>query len=96
MQVQVSRVDLDGRKIDFRLVKPGDDLLPRAMRDKAGQQAQTGDRAKDRKDKGRAAAKLQPGELARSPIQAIKASVKNATARKKGKEKSKASRKTRW
>ena len=34
VQVQVSRVDLDGRKIDFRLVRPGDDLLPRAMRDK--------------------------------------------------------------
>ena len=96
VQVQVSRVDLDGRKIDFRLVKPGDDLMPRAMRDKAGQQAQTSDRGKDRKDKGRAASKPQPGELARSPIQAIKASVKKATDRKKGKEKSKASRKTRW
>ena len=96
VQVQVSRVDLDGRKIDFRLVKPGDDLLPRAMRDKAGQSPDAGSRSKDRKDKGRVAAKPQPGELARSPIQAIKASVKKATGRKKGKEKSKASRKTRW
>ena len=96
VQVQVSRVDLDGRKIDFRLVKPGDDLLPRAMRDKAGQSPDAGSRSKDRKDKGRAAAKPQPGELARSPIQAIKASVKKAADRKKGKEKSKASRKTRW
>ena len=96
VQVQVSRVDLDGRKIDFRLVKPGDDLLPRAMRDKTGQSPDAGSRSKDRKDKGRAAAKPQPGELARSPIQAIKASVKKATDRKKGKEKSKASRKTRW
>jgi hypothetical protein len=66
------------------------------MRDKAGQSPDAGSRSKDRKDKGRAAAKPQPGELARSPIQAIKASVKKATDRKKGKEKSKASRKTRW
>ncbi len=96
VQVQVSRVDLDGRKIDFRLVKPGDDLVPRAMRDKAGASADSGPRSKERKDRHRSAAKPQPGELARSPIQAIKASVKNASARKKGKEKSKASRKSRW
>jgi ribonuclease R len=36
VQVQVSRVDLDGRRIDFRLVTGEDDLLLRAMRDKAG------------------------------------------------------------
>jgi ribonuclease R len=36
VRVQVSRVDLDGRKIDFRLVREGDDAVPRAMRDKAG------------------------------------------------------------
>jgi ribonuclease R len=36
VQVQVSRVDLDGRRIDFRLVSEGDELLARAMRDKAG------------------------------------------------------------
>ncbi|MDY0747089.1 ribonuclease R [Paucibacter sp. R3-3] len=41
VQVQVSRVDLDGRKIDFRLVKDNDEtkLIARAMRDKAGQAA---------------------------------------------------------
>jgi len=33
VQVQVSRVDLDGRRIDFRLVRD-DDLLPRGGRDK--------------------------------------------------------------
>ena len=32
--VQVSRVDLDGRRIDFRLVREGDELLGRAMKDK--------------------------------------------------------------
>jgi ribonuclease R len=34
--VQVSRVDLDGRKIDFRLVNEGQDLVGRAMKDKTG------------------------------------------------------------
>ncbi|MEO5607651.1 MAG: ribonuclease R, partial [Polaromonas sp.] len=39
LRVQVSRVDLDGRKIDFRLVHEGEDkagLVSRAMKDKAG------------------------------------------------------------
>ena len=36
VNVQVSRVDLDGRRIDFRLVTDGDDLVGRAMRDKGG------------------------------------------------------------
>jgi ribonuclease R len=34
VRVQVSRVDLDGRKIDFRLVREGEDLTSRAMKDK--------------------------------------------------------------
>jgi ribonuclease R len=34
VQVQVSRVDLDGRKIDFRLVREGEELVARAMKDK--------------------------------------------------------------
>lgn len=39
VRVQVSRVDLDGRKIDFRLVHEGEDktgLVARAMKDKTG------------------------------------------------------------
>ena len=36
VRVQVSRVDLDGRKIDFRLVHEGEELLGRAMKDKTG------------------------------------------------------------
>ena len=39
VRVQVSRVDLDGRKIDFRLVHEGEDksaLVSRAMKDKSG------------------------------------------------------------
>ena len=38
VQVQVSRVDLDGRRIDFRLVSGNDDVVLRAMRDKTGGQ----------------------------------------------------------
>ena len=34
VRVQVSRVDLDGRKIDFRLVREGEELIARAMKDK--------------------------------------------------------------
>ncbi|HTH79246.1 MAG TPA: ribonuclease R [Ramlibacter sp.] len=34
VRVQVSRVDLDGRKIDFRLVKEGEELVSRALREK--------------------------------------------------------------
>ncbi|MDO8768835.1 MAG: ribonuclease R [Burkholderiaceae bacterium] len=34
VRIQVSRVDLDGRKIDFRLLQEGDALLSRAMADK--------------------------------------------------------------
>ncbi|MGZ3441587.1 MAG: S1 RNA-binding domain-containing protein, partial [Polyangia bacterium] len=36
VRIQVSRVDLDGRKIDFRLIREGEDATaPRARRDKA-------------------------------------------------------------
>jgi ribonuclease R len=35
VQIQVSRVDLDGRKIDFRLVNPAEEFSPRQLRDKA-------------------------------------------------------------
>ena len=34
VRVQVSRVDLDARKIDFRLVREGEELVNRAMKDK--------------------------------------------------------------
>lgn len=36
VRIQVSRVDLDGRKIDFRLIQDGDGLVSRAMADKGG------------------------------------------------------------
>ena len=73
VRVQVSRVDLDGRKIDFRLVQEGEDvpgLLSRAMKDKTGgfsaelpaQERGAANKASDRRagkasSKGKSAAK---------------------------------------
>ena len=85
VRVQVSRVDLDGRKIDFRLVRDGEELvMQRAMKDKG---ASTGvptkasvkrasrDKSADRQDR-----------VPKSPIQALKAAVKKAVAKKKGRK----------
>jgi len=93
VRVQVSRVDLDGRKIDFRLVRENEELLGRALKDK-GVSADSGARkgrsdtgrketvaAKGRKSKPEAAADVEPagrGRAARSPIQSLKAAVKQA------------------
>jgi ribonuclease R len=83
VRVQVSRVDLDGRKIDFRLVHEGDELVGRALKEKgvspsgpAGVPAKASTK--------RAARKSAPaaGERARSPIQALKSAVKKAATTK--------------
>jgi ribonuclease R len=92
VQIQVSRVDLDGRKIDFRLVQPGDDLMRRALRDKHGADGEG--RMQERKGKSKGKAGMS-GEAARSPIQALKASVKKASAQRQDKSKLKAGRKSR-
>ncbi|WP_409338546.1 ribonuclease R [Curvibacter cyanobacteriorum] len=97
VRVQVSRVDLDGRKIDFRLVNEGEDPLLRAPRDKTGagpqgaggkssgrgasRDRQAGTAAKGGKNPERQARSPEPPT--RSPIQALKASVKKASAKKK-------------
>lgn len=56
VRVQVSRVDLDGRRIDFRLVTGEDELLLRAMRDKTGQSesaaAPSSSSGKSRRERG--------------------------------------------
>ena len=63
VRVQVSRVDLDGRKIDFRLVHEGEELVGRAMRDKG----ERGDRAEKagKHDKGAAPQSREPARLAK-------------------------------
>jgi ribonuclease R len=93
VRVQVSRVDLDGRKIDFRLVHEGEELTARAMKDKSGGGAfdgPSGERDVGRKGGGkrserpdRSAARSSGASdrgAARSPIQALKAAVKKSAA----------------
>lgn len=82
VRVQVSRVDLDGRKIDFRLVREGEELVSRAMKDKGVQREGPGRGAQDAQDAKpsdkRASRKISE-PLARnpkSPIQANKAAAK--------------------
>jgi len=74
VQVQVSRVDLDGRRIDFRLVSGDDDVLLRAMRDKTGADdtPEGGARQQRRADKGRAHA----------PVPELKSAVRRAAGKK--------------
>jgi ribonuclease R len=85
VRVQVSRVDLDGRRIDFRLVREGEELTARAMRDKGVAHEEIGDMAGAPRKASlkRAAREKKSGDASRqrelpSPIQALKASVKAA------------------
>ncbi|MBE0588178.1 MAG: ribonuclease R, partial [Hydrogenophaga sp.] len=87
VQVQVSRVDLDGRRIDFRLVTGEDDLLLRAMRDKTGAagdgEASTGRGGKARRNgPSEAASKPRPASAADALVHEVKASVKRAASKK--------------
>ncbi|MGZ5847531.1 MAG: ribonuclease R [Ramlibacter sp.] len=79
VRVQVSRVDLDGRRIDFRLVREGEELELRAMRDKGASAGAGGPSAAKRA--ARKSTK-QPG-AERSPIQSLKAAVKKASTTKR-------------
>ena len=96
VRVQVSRVDLDGRKIDFRLVHEGDELLSRALRDKGvapggerGQPAKSSAKraARQQREQARGDARAEPlrdaprGGSRQSPIQALKAAVKKAASK---------------
>jgi ribonuclease R len=121
LRVQVSRVDLDGRKIDFRLVREGEAVRlpsggivrldaqedssgkPMRRRDKGTERAAPRDVARDstrdtgrdhavpasRKSSGaasgRASSSKSPARAPASPIQALRAAVKKAAAKGKGK-----------
>jgi len=100
VRVQVSRVDLDGRRIDFRLVREGEELTTRALRDK-GLPQEDADEASGAPRKAsikRAARSRKASDAGKralpSPIQALKASVK-AAAKKVADKASGKSRKTR-
>ncbi len=93
VRVQVSRVDLDGRKIDFRLVREGEELLSRAMKDKGaggpatGRGALQGVPAKSSAKRAAKAARTPSADrVPRSPIQELKASVKKAAAKSKSRK----------
>ncbi|MCW5671328.1 MAG: S1 RNA-binding domain-containing protein, partial [Hydrogenophaga sp.] len=83
VQVQVSRVDLDGRRIDFRLVSGDDDLVLRAMRDKTGQpsgpdnQAPAARAGKSRRNRSEGAPQGR-----QAPAMDVKAAVRKAAGKK--------------
>ncbi|HKB54411.1 MAG TPA: VacB/RNase II family 3'-5' exoribonuclease, partial [Ramlibacter sp.] len=79
VRVQVSRVDLDGRKIDFRLVRDGEELTARALKDKGVTGGPSGKTA--RKRAGRAGL-----ADAGASLGALKAAVKTAATRSKGRK----------
>jgi ribonuclease R len=84
LRVQVSRVDLDGRKIDFRLVHDDEELVVRAMKDKgvAGARAE----AAAAKPAAKRAAKKAATKSKRSPLEAVKSAAKKAAAKTKAKK----------
>ena len=98
VQVQVSRVDLDGRKIDFRLVRDPLDAHLRArdkdkpVRDK-DKSARKGSRdtreieqPESRRHPSDKASSPRKSVASQSPIQALKAAVKKAAGFKKGRK----------
>jgi ribonuclease R len=105
VQIQVSRVDLDGRKIDFRLVNPAEEFSPRQMRDKGpGKQgdrrnesggsrgALTGAEGSHSKSRPFNARKAEGGKPA---VRHGKVSPKGAPAKSAGSKKSSQARKSR-
>ncbi len=84
LRVQVSRVDLDGRKIDFRLVRDGEELVARAMKDK-GVPREDGPPPKAARKKEKASTEKPARKTARSAVQTAKGAAKKAakTARKR-------------
>ena len=92
VRVQVSRVDLDGRKIDFRLVREGEALLTRAGKDKGllptGNSTSNGNSNVKRgsQNSGRDAGRDNPRDrdrAPRSPIQAVRDNVKKPASKKR-------------
>ncbi len=98
VRVQVSRVDLDGRRIDFRLVNEGEERVARAMKDKGlpPENERRFDEGVTPKGSRRRASKKAEAAQARahpSPIQALKAAAKKDAGRpESGKGKGRKSR----
>ena len=87
VRVQVSRVDLDGRKIDFRLVREGEELIARAMKEKGVATAGSGGAPVKASSKRAVRKSLPPQDRApASPIQALKSAVKKAATKSKSRK----------
>jgi ribonuclease R len=89
LRVQVSRVDLDGRKIDFRLVHEGEELMSRALKEKGVAGGSTGRGAPagtpTKKSSAKRARKKGAGD-AESPMHALKSAAKSAASKAKGRK----------
>ncbi|MET0209791.1 MAG: RNB domain-containing ribonuclease, partial [Burkholderiaceae bacterium] len=97
VRVQVSRVDLDGRRIDFRLVREEEDLLGRAMKEKGAGPSGGAPTKASTKRAGRNKAEMRSsatsgadaGHAPRVPqttMQALKSAVKKAANKMKGRK----------
>ncbi|NNU43297.1 ribonuclease R [Ramlibacter sp. B156] len=78
LRVQVSRVDLDGRKIDFRLVREDEEFMARAMKEKGVAPGREGVPAKASTKR---AAKKAAAKTRKAPLDAVKATAKKASAK---------------
>ncbi|MGV3493576.1 MAG: ribonuclease R [Ramlibacter sp.] len=79
LRVQVSRVDLDGRKIDFRLVREDEEFMARTLKEK-GLPVPEGVPAKTSVKR---AAKKAAAKAKRSPLEPVKAPAKKVAAKAK-------------
>ncbi|KWT85184.1 3'-to-5' exoribonuclease RNase R [Variovorax sp. WDL1] len=93
VRVQVSRVDLDGRKIDFRLVREGEELSSRALKDKGlatgGVPAKASTKRSARKRPEPSAAEHSDHAASAAPqsaMQAFRTAVKKAASKMKGRK----------
>jgi ribonuclease R len=93
VRVQVSRVDLDGRKIDFRLVREGEELGARALKDKGiatgGVPAKASTKRSARKKPEPSSGERSehaPGAAPQSAMQAFRSAVKKAANKMKGRK----------
>ena len=88
VRVQVSRVDLDGRKIDFRLVRDADEDagLLRSRRDKTGAGALAELAVVKETDRAVKAAGKKKAQKSRAtgPVQAAKVAARRASGRSSG------------
>ena len=82
VDIQVSRVDLDGRKIDFRLVQNGQPLTSKTLLDK-GSDVERGSRDRGSREQAPARGKAGKGASAKAPQTEKKAAAKSKAPRKR-------------